>query len=76
MSTLSFHADPPLEAEIRREARRRNTPVSRFLKETIAGALSDSGKTGASVAGFLNGSGTIQPGESALPPWNEDSPTP
>jgi post-segregation antitoxin (ccd killing protein) len=69
MSTLSFHADQNLEKEIRHQARARKIPVSRYLKETIAQALSSTGKTGADVAGFLKGAGTLSPSESVLPPW-------
>jgi post-segregation antitoxin (ccd killing protein) len=69
MSTLSFHAEQNLEKEIRRQARSRKIPVSRYLKETIAQALSSTGKTGAEVAGFLKGAGILSPSESVLPPW-------
>jgi hypothetical protein len=70
MSTLSFHAGQDLETKIRNQARSRKIPVSRYLKETIAQALSSTGKTGAEVAGFLKGAGTLSPSASVLPPWS------
>ena len=35
MATLSFHAPAEVERKIRRAARQRGVPVSRFLKETV-----------------------------------------
>jgi hypothetical protein len=74
MSTLSFHADQELESKIRHQANRRKMPVSRYLKETIAGALSSSERVGADVAGFIKGGGSISPSESVLPPWGDNDP--
>jgi post-segregation antitoxin (ccd killing protein) len=39
MPTLSFHASPVVDREIRQEARKRGLPVSRVLKEVVERGL-------------------------------------
>lgn len=72
MSTLSFHADQTLEMRIRAEARQRQVSVSRLLADTVAAALPDRELRGADLFGVIQGSGTIDPEETVLPPWDEN----
>jgi hypothetical protein len=74
MSTLSFHADAKLEKQIRAEARRRKVSVSRFLTETVAASMPEREMQGADLFGLIKGTGTIDPHEPVLAPWNENSP--
>jgi len=71
MSTLSFHADQKLEQRIRAEARVRRVTVSRLLADTVSSSLPDRELRGEDLFGLIQGSGTINPHEAVLPPWNE-----
>lgn len=74
MSTLSFHTNADLEKRIRKAAEKRKMPLSRFLKETVENGLEGSRLKGSDLRGIVSGKSRLQPGDSALPPWNENDP--
>ncbi len=72
MSTLSFHVDKKMEIRIRAEARRRQVSVSRLLADTVATSLPERELRGSDLRGIIKGTGTIDPNEQVLLPWNEN----
>jgi hypothetical protein len=56
--TLSFHVPPGLEQKVRKAAKQRGVPVSRFLKETLEKELqrqsTSFGELARRVAGIVN----------------------